>query len=378
MAQTLTKNEKAILSGLAICVVGLGFFFKQMSFMNHKSYGALSESQIDYKMGKAEDQAALYDLSGRQIDREYSADEEESAAKPRALAQAKAKDTAKKAEAKKENKKTNSPNFAMLKKTETEQDKMKKAAEAQARAQAAAKQDAKQAVNKANADQNNYYAAQPTMAQNQNQETTVQNKDTKDKKSFDQYRQEFYTKASKEAVQDIVNAYRNNEMTRDQFYSLQNEALNQKDQKYVGLALYALRLTPSADSFALLAMYQSSASTTYQEYIQAALVTYNQSQYISSLQAVLKSKQKVVVMKALEIIKYGLTEIKSGNTAQLVDSRNRRDTQFAGYSVQNYSSLVAVINQVIQTGSPDSETLNSLETVRTLINDSSSVNVASN
>ena len=82
-------------------------------------------------------------------------------------------------------------------------------------------------------------------------------------------------------------------------------------------------------------------------------------------------------MKALEIIKYGLTEIKSGNTAQLVDSRNRRDTQFTGYSVQNYSSLVAVINQVIQTGSPDSETLNSLETVRTLINDSS-VNVASN
>jgi len=376
MAQTLTKNEKAILSGLAICVVGLGFFFKQLSFVNNKSYGQISASQIDYKMGKADDQAALYDLNGRQIDREYTSDDEETVTKPRALAEAKSKEAAKKTDSKKQTQKSNSPNFAMLKKTENEQDKKKKALEAQARAQAVIQNNTQSPVNKSNVTQNNYYAAQ-AVAQIQNQEGTVQNQETKNKKSFDQYRQEFYSKASKEIVQDIVNAYKKNEITRDQFYSLQNEALNQKDQKYVGLALYALRLTPSADSFALLAMYQPSASSTYQEYIQAALVTYNQSQYISSLQVALKAKQKTVVMKALEIIKYGLTEIKNGNTALLVDSRNRRDTQFTGYSVQNYSSFVAVINQVIQTGSPDSETLNSLETVRTLINDNS-VNVAAN
>jgi len=376
MAQTLTKNEKAILSGLAICVVGLGFFFKQLSFVNNKSYGQISASQIDYKMGKADDQAALYDLNGRQIDREYTSDDEETVTKPRALAEVKSKEAAKKTDLKKQTQKSNSPNFAMLKKTENEQEKKKKALEAQARAQAVIQNNTQSPVNKSNVTQNNYYAAQ-AVAQIQNQEGTVQNQETKNKKSFDQYRQEFYAKASKEIVQDIVNAYKKNEITRDQFYSLQNEALNQKDQKYVGLALYALRLTPSADSFALLAMYQPSASSTYQEYIQAALVTYNQSQYITSLQVALKSKQKTVVMKALEIIKYGLTEIKNGNTALLVDSRNRRDTQFTGYSVQNYSSFVAVINQVIQTGSPDSDTLNSLETVRTLINDNS-VNVAAN
>lgn len=376
MAQTLTKNEKVILSGLAICVVGLGFFFKQISFVTHKKYGALSESQIDYKMGKAEDQAALYDLSGRQIDREYTSDDEDAAAKPRNLAQTKTQEKTKKAQVKKENAKNNAPNFAMLKKTESEQEKNKKIAELQARAQAAAQQNLNNQDVRSNANQNSYFAPQSAL-QNQNQETTNQNQDKKNKKNFDQYRQDFYTKASKEAVMDIVNAYKNNDITRDQFYSLQSEALNQKDSKYIGLALYALRLTPSADSFALLAMYQPSAPTVYQDYIQTALVTYNQSQYISSLQTVLKSKQKIVVMKALEIIKYGLTEIKNGHTAQLVDSRNRRDTQFAGYSVQNYSSLVAVINQIIQTSSFDNETLNSLDAVKSLINDSN-VNVASN
>lgn len=371
MAQTLIKNEKVILSGLAVCVLGLGVFFKQFSFFSQKSYGSV-ESQINYKMGKAEDQAALYDLNGRQIDREYLSDEPETV-KAREIAKdkAKAKADPKKAVAAK----AAPPKFAPT------TAKAKSEAEAAQKAKALAKQNElnnqkKSADTKEDVNSKNFMAAQPLAETNPANAEADQTKKA-DKKTFAQYRQEFYTAGTKEAVMNLVTAYKNSEITKEEFYQLQTEALSQKDPKFVGLALYALRLTPSAESFSLMAQYQPSASQTYQEYIQSGLVSYNQSQYISILQTVLKSKQKVTVMKALEIIKYGLTEIKSGNTALLVDSRNRRDTQFSGYSVKNYSSLVAVINQVIQTGSPDSETLASLETVKGLISDST-VNVASN
>jgi len=364
MAQILTKNEKIIISSLVVCVVGLGSFFKQFS-LSKKSYDSSVESLVNYKMGKAEDQAALYDLNGRQIHREYTSEEDMELNKERSVAKAQVDA---KNNAKKENKKSTPPKFAFTEKAKT--DAAKKAKEIELLKQMNSPKTSALDNQLEGTHVNTMSNTQLIPQQNIAEQDLSLPKETELKKTFAQLRQEFYTLATKEVVVSIVSAYKKNEITKEDFYKLQTEALSQQDSKYVGLALYALRLTPSAESFSLLTQYQPTTTPAFQDYIQSALVAYNQSQNLPILKVVLQAKQKIVVMKALDIIKYGLTEIKNGNISSLVDSRSKRDTQFTGYSITNYSTLVSVINQVIQAGLSDGETLTSLESVKNLINES--------
>ena len=71
MKTNLSRNEKLVLTGLGVCLIGFTVFMGNLSAPTIKIENN-EVSQINYKMGKAVDETAIdYDLSGRGIDRQF-------------------------------------------------------------------------------------------------------------------------------------------------------------------------------------------------------------------------------------------------------------------------------------------------------------------
>lgn len=383
MTQTFTKHEKLVLTGLVICCVGFAAFFKSFSIFPKHSKQAV-ESNVNYKMGKASEELSTYNLDGREIDRQFESENKETNDKtrnPSKVADKKAVDAKKLAAKKLADKKAEDAKKAALAKNQ------KKSAPVvpglanpinPALLKAKAAQTAKDGLNPLNNNSNSTGNNTNAFA-NSNvptpDETAKEKKEDKVKKTYEQIRAEFYAASSKEAVLKLVTAYKKEEISAADFYKLNTELLSSQDDKLVGLGLYALRLTPSYESFNMLASYQPK-NETYASYIHEALISYNQSSQMVVLQAVIRSNNKVVILKALDIISLGLNNIKSGNTSQLVDDRSKRETTFSSFSLQSYASLIPAITQALAS-SHDSDLSNSLESVKGLITDNTT-NVAVN
>lgn len=365
MTQSFTKQEKLVLAGLLVCCIGVASFITNFQLISKSTQ--VVENLIDYKMGKATEEIVTYSLNGREIERTVIKPEEGLVAKAvrkvsEALglkketkkAEAKKADAAKKAAAQAQAKKMPKGDFA-------------KPVQAQVTAKTA-----QAANNETQAETKNYnnsgYAV--STVQQANQEVTqAPNEQTKKvKKTLEQIRTEFMTNPSREAMMAVVSSYKKDEVNAADFYQLQSELLESENDALIGHALYALRLTPANESFSMMAQYQPAAKQAYQVYIEEALLSYNQSAQISVLGSVIRSGDKVVVMKALRVIEAGINSIKNGTVSQLVDSRGRRETTFSGFSLQNYLSLLPVITQAMA-ASQDNELTASLELLKNLISD---------
>lgn len=364
MTQSFTKQEKLVLAGLLVCCIGVASFITNFQMIPKAT--AMVENLIDYKMGKATEEISTYSLDGREIDRTLIKPEEESfvAKAVRKISQIIGKKDSKAAKKAEETKKAAAA--AALAKKLPNREFAKPVVTAPVQKQAE--------VSKNNSDvkmqdMNNSagYAAAPTETPNQATQPAEQAK--KVKKTLEQIRTEFMATPSREAMMALVNSFKKNEVNAADFYQLQSELLESENETLVGHALYALRLTPSAESFSMMAQYQPQAASTYQTYIEEALLSYNQSSQISVLASVIRSGDKVVVMKALSVAVAGINSIKNGTVSQLVDSRGRRETTFAGFNLQNYMALLPVITQVLA-ASQDNELTASLESLKNLINDS--------
>lgn len=363
MTQSFTRQEKLVLAGLLVCCMGVASFIT--SFQLIPKTAVIVENLIDYKMGKATEEISTYSLEGREIDRTLIKPEEEGLITQvvRKISQIIGKKDSKTAKKTEDAKKATAAALAK-KLPNREFAKPVVAAPVQKEAQTIkSESDFKMQ------DMNNggTYAASATETPNQTAQPTEPAK--KVKKTLEQIRTEFMTSPSREAMLALVNSFKKNEVSAADFYQLQSELIDSQNDTLVGHALYALRLTPSAESFSMMAQYQPQAAATYQTYIEEALLSYNQSSQISVLATVIRSGDKVVVMKALSAVVAGINSIKNGTLSQLVDSRSRRETSFTGFSLQNYMTLLPVITQVLAT-SQDSELTASLESLKNLINES--------
>ncbi len=188
-----------------------------------------------------------------------------------------------------------------------------------------------------------------------------------DKKSYEQWKSEIFAAQNKESVAKLVTALKKGELTNEDFQKLVSEMIASKDDKMVGLALYALRSAPSYASYVQLVKLQGNVNSNYAAYVQQSLMAYNQNANLSILKQSLSIKDKQVVMKTLEIIKSGVTSVKSGEVAALVDSRGVRDTAAAQFSLTNYLSFLPLLQQLAS--SNDQEIVNLANQNITLIDD---------
>lgn len=367
MNLSFTKQEKLVLAGLLVCCIGIASFITNYQMIPKAA--AVIESVIDYKMGKATEEISKYSLEGREIDRTVIKAEEGFVAKvARKISQVIAKVTSKK-----DAKKTDDKKATVAAKKLPNREFAKVAPPAPKANQAApAKDESEVAVD--NFNNSGYSVGTPTQAQNETQPT--QETPKKVKKTLEQIKTEFMAAPSKEAMMALVSSYKKNEVNAADFYQLQSELLESQNESLVGFALYGMRLTPSTESFSMMAQYQPSASAAYQAYIEEALLSYNQTSQINVLKSVIGSGDKVVVMKALKVVEAGINSIKNGTVSQLVDSRGRRESTFSNFSLQSYLTLLPVITQAL-VNSQDNELSASLELIKNLINDNNT-QVASN
>lgn len=358
MNLSFTKQEKLVLAGLLVCCVGIASFITNYQMIPKAA--AVIESVIDYKMGKATEEISKYSLEGREIDRTVIKAEEGFVAKvARKISQVIAKVTTKKETKKADDKKAT---VAAKKLPNREFAKVAPAAP-KAKQAAPVKDESEVAVGNFNS---GYSVGTPTQAQNETQPT--QETPKKVKKTLEQIKTEFMAAPSKEAMMALVASYKKNEVNAADFYQLQSELLESQNESLAGFALYGMRLTPSTESFSMMAQYQPSASAAHQTYIDEALLSYNQTSQIPVLKTVIGSGDKVVVMKALKVVEAGINSIKNGTVSQLVDSRGRRESTFSNFSLQSYLTLLPVITQALA-NSQDNELSASLELIKNLIND---------
>lgn len=370
MTHIFTKQEKLILAGLLVCCLGVASFISNFQIIPKTA--EVVESLIDYKMGKATEEISTYSLEGREIDRTVIKPQEEGlmtkAIRKISEIIGGKKDTKKVAKKSDETKKSTA---AIQAKKLPNRDFAKPVVSAPVAKQTQAQKNSE--VQMQDLTNSGGYAA-PAESNKNADAPTEQTKNVK--KTLEQVRTEFMTNPSREAMMALVSSYKKNEVTSADFYQFQSELLDSGNATLVGHSLYALRLTPSAESFSMMAQYQPQAAPTYQTYIEEALLSYNQSAQISVLATVIRSGDKVVVMKALHVVEEGINSIKSGTVSQLVDSRGRRETTFSKFNLNNYLALLPAITQVL-TSSQDSELTASLESLKNLIN-SSNTQVAAN
>ena len=368
MKTNLSRNEKLVLAGLGICLIGFTIFMGRLSAPTIKIENN-EVSQINYKMGKAVDEtAANYDLSGRGIDREY-----EGLKNKDVVAKAATVSGATGVSATTQTAKSASATAQKKQQTAKTAPVMPRAPMAQINTNLT---NDSETSNKSNLN-SPANTSQFTPVNNTVQSPTDETKDEDAvvKKTYEQIRSEVLAAKTKESIIALVQSLRKNEVSTADFYQLTEELVNSTDAQFVGLGLYALRLTPSVSSFTMLVQYQSGVSTQYQTYIQESLISYNQSSQVGLFQQILKSNNKSVVLKAVEVIKIGFNEIKNG-TFQYVDGRNRRDISANLTSVQSFNVLLPTLNQQLDSAQ-DNDIRSALEVVKNLINDNAA-NVAAN
>ena len=186
------------------------------------------------------------------------------------------------------------------------------------------------------------------------------------KKSFEAWRTEIFAAQNKEIIIKLVAALKKGEVTSEDYQKLVSEMINSKDDKIVGLALYALRSVPSYSSYVQLVKLEGNVSANYTAYLQQSLMAYNQTANLSVLRQSLTGKDKQVVLRTLTLIKSGVMSIKSGEVSGLVDPRNVRDT-VNQLTLTNYLSFLPLLTQLAT--STDQDIVNLANQNITLIDD---------
>lgn len=339
-----TQTDKILIS---VCVLAsVVVVYAMANFKTAKVKLAKNDaSQINYEMAKVQNAENLYSLENREIEMDYKALE--------------AKKAAAKADAKKVTDKTKkvTPAAQAAVKTVTPQ----QAAEARRKALVES-QRRMQALAMAKPAQETSTKTESDSKQNQNaaqeQYTAVEtalptDAPAADKKAYAQWRAEIFAAQNKEVIMKLVAALKKGDVTTEDYQKLVSEMVASKDDKMVGLALYALRSAPSYASYVQLVKLQGNVSATYTSYVQQSLMAYNQTPNLGFLKQSLSSNDKQVVMKTLDIIKTGVTGIKAGDVVGMMDPRNVRDLSSAQLSLTNYLSFLPLLQQLA--GSTDQE-----------------------
>jgi hypothetical protein len=355
-----TQSDKILMSVCVVASVVVVYAFA--NFKPTKVKLTKNEaSQINYEMAKLQNAESLYSLENREVEMDYKALE--------------AKKTAAKVEVKKvadKTKKATAPVAQAVAKNVMAQ----QAAEARRKALVASQKQRMQARSAVKPAQETSAKTETDSKQNTNaaqdqykpvDNTVATDAPAADKKSFAQWRSEIFAAQNKEVIMKLVAALKKGEVTQEDYQRLVSEMVASKDDKMVGLALYALRSAPSYSSYVQFVKLQGNVSATYTAYVEQSLMAYNQTANLGFLKQSLSSKDKQVVMKTLEIIKTGVTGIKAGDVAGMMDPRNVRDLSSAQLSLTNYLSFIPLLQQLA--GSNDQEIVALASQNITLIDD---------
>ena len=228
-----TQSDKILMS---VCLIATGILvyglvhFKTSSVKIAKSDAA----QINYEMAKLQNPESLYSLENREIEVDYKALEIKKAAAKANLK--KVTDETKKAI-------TPATQVAVQKAVAQKASAPRKTPPPLLRAKASVETTPVQAADLRTSEKLNSNPIQDQFKAVDN--TLPADAPVKGQKSFEAWRTEIFAAQNKEVIIKLVAALKKGEVTTEDFQKLVSEMINSKDEKIVGLALYALRSVPS-------------------------------------------------------------------------------------------------------------------------------------
>lgn len=343
MEMALSRNEKI----LALITVGLmAFFFlmwMQVGSPNRSLSQIESNTSINYQMARPEESFSEYSLADRSIDHTYEA-------------------LAKKAQAQNKNSNKNISADELKKLVAKNVTPAKKTAAAQKATtppSAQTKKEEKTAV------ESNAEAASSDVASDKNtkneepllETSALDNADknkadknpqlpgqkNKNKKTYAQWRALLISQPTRENVALVVEAYKKNEITLDEYQALSQELVSQSDPTVKGIGLLALRSVPSLQSFSQMVHIQNQLSTANQAYVEQAYLTYLQPQNIGVLNQALLTQDKTLILKSLNLLGINLQKYHQGDYTSFVDARYRRDNGGSAISIATYRALLPAL-----------------------------------
>lgn len=393
MQMNISKNEKII--GY-ITFFGILFFFVLFIQLNHKSKINVSpdnaQLQVDYKMARPEESFSEYSLNGREVDEEFEASQKlnphvkssqtnsEIANKAKTVQNGKpvadlkasqAVNNQKSADLKK-NAQANKNYQNYLQQQKAQQEKIAQSNLNKDKQTALAANDKiSETPNKNNETKNGAQNMNPNInsgaaraespinanvSPQANQATSfnqIENdikKQSQKKKTFSEWRSFIFEKPNQQSMDSFIQAYRNKELTTTEFQAMVQDLLDQNEDTFKNLSLYALRAQPSLISLSLLVHHESEMNENFKVYIEKTFLTYLQKQNLPILNQALQTKDKILILKTLNLLNTQLQKISKSDFSGLLDNRNMRDAAMLDvYSIGNFKQLVPSLSQLSST-----------------------------
>lgn len=362
MKTVLTKTEKTIAITAVIAISSFFVIFMQVSRETKSSLKFESVEVIDYTMARPDQVYSEYTLDGRELDRSFEGlPPEKSEIKPETKIDKKKQELINKkvAEVKKKdeiNKKLSAKQAATLK------------AQEQVQTQAKLKYEQTQ---KLKTDENNnskrdsavnstyYNNAQALQVNNGVKQPNDPNAaDVKsNKKSYAQWREIIFKNPTPDSLALFVAALRKNEVSEAEYQAMAQELIAQRDVKFKGLGLMALRSAPSLASLSQLVHLSDGAEPTalgeLQSYVDTTINAYLQPQNLRYLNQALATKDKKLVLTSLSLLNDNLTKFGQGDFSGLIDPRNSREGEVVKFSIDNYKLFLPTLSQIVAAQDPD-------------------------
>lgn len=351
MESTLTRNEKIFITiGLTTVVAFLVLFSKLNKRPTDLSHYATSEV-INYQMVRAEEGYAGYSLDGREIDDQYQGLKTKKLNQAAQLLKPVAKATVK----------TVAKPVSVAKASQTNA-QVTMTANTNNVNKTNAVASAKSATTATSNDPAIAPYTPPASTQIEPSASAQNDSTTKDKskakKSYSQWRQEIFAKASKEAVSDFIAAYRRNELTATEYQAMAQDLLEQSNANLKGLGLMALRSQPSMASLSqLVHAEETTPAPALKAYIDQSYLAYVQPQNVQYLNQALQTQDRKLILKSLSLLSVNIPKIKSGDVSVLLDSRHLRSGESADLTLGSFQQLLPSLNLIGSAQVPEISTL---------------------
>ncbi len=337
----LTKSERTIAVIAGVVILVFVAMFIQVSRGSKAEPLFTSGSAIDYTMARPEQAYSEYTLEGRELDQTFEG--LPNSPNPIQLDKRKKELIAKKAA---ETKKKEDVKKKQVVQARAQETKVKELLQSQKQNTAEKNRvrgdvkDETRPVNSSNSQnngQNTVVAATPVAGN----PTAV-----KPKKTYTDWRNLLFAAPTTENLTLFNAAYRKNDVSVTEYQAMAQDLVDQSDVKLKAIGLMALRSAPSLASLSQLVHLQAAELGTYQAYVEQSIVSYLQPQNIQYLNQALATKDKLLVVKSLNLLSANLLKFSQGDLAGLVDPRNRREGEVVNFSMNSYRALLPVLNQL--------------------------------
>lgn len=191
-----------------------------------------------------------------------------------------------------------------------------------------------------------------TNTNNDNAKNDTKKNEEKDKKRSISEFLDLLTNPTKERVNQLVTAVKNNEINQSEFYSFVGKMLSSQNPNVQSVGVYLAYYMPTYESFRMVVVNQDKMSPEVKTYSEQFLTSFNQPEKLPVLAQALQSNDIKVVVKAGEMVILGLQKIKNGQTIDYGARSNRgnnevKSSSFVGYFLSIAEGLKSNPNQTI-------------------------------